>query len=71
MKGTKEIGVIGVGLMGLGIAYCCARKKLDVKVYDTSTDILDSINKYFERQLVKEGLGPRALTKTLENIHVV
>jgi 3-hydroxybutyryl-CoA dehydrogenase len=68
----KNIGVIGAGTMGNGIAHAFAQSGYKVNLIDLSQDALDralaSITKNLDRQLSKEKITEADKIATLDNI---
>jgi 3-hydroxybutyryl-CoA dehydrogenase len=67
-----EIGVIGAGTMGNGIAHVFARKGYAVQLVDVQTELLDkalaTIRKNLARQVKKGTIAESEVESTLENI---
>jgi len=70
----SQIGVIGAGTMGNGIAHVCALSGYDVILSDVKQEILDKamtvIAKNMERQVKKEIIGQADMDKALARIKV-
>ena len=68
----KNIGVIGAGTMGNGIAHAFAQSGYNVCLIDVSKNALDkallTIEKNLDRQLSKERITEAEKSQTLENI---
>ncbi len=68
----KNIGVIGAGTMGNGIAHAFAQSGYKVNLIDLSQDALDralaAITKNLDRQLAKEKISASEKAVTLDNI---
>lgn len=67
-----EIGVIGCGTMGNGIAHVFAQTGFDVIIVDLNQDLLNNaistIEKNLQRQVKKEIISQEQLTKTISRI---
>lgn len=70
----KNIGVVGSGQMGNGIAQVCASKDKSVVMYDISSEALEgavaAVTKSCERLIKKERMTEDEKTKLLSNIKI-
>jgi 3-hydroxybutyryl-CoA dehydrogenase len=80
VSGIKKVGVIGIGLMGSGIAQVAATRKFDTFVVDTSEEVIrkgmerirDSIKRMvatFVKSAGKSGVAPDEEAQILGRIH--
>ena len=71
----KDIGVLGAGQMGNGIAHVCAQFGLAVKLYDISKEQLDkaikTIERNLERQAKKEIIAADHIPEIMARIDVI
>ncbi len=69
----KKVGIIGAGLMGSGIAYVCAKRKMEVILKDISIPVAERGKAFSEKQLeqiVEKGLmKEKDKQKILARIH--
>ncbi|MAK61397.1 MAG: 3-hydroxybutyryl-CoA dehydrogenase [Ponticaulis sp.] len=72
MTEIRQIGVVGAGQMGNGIAHVCALAGYDVILNDISEDALEKAKKTIERnlhrQVSKELITPDEMTGTIDRI---
>lgn len=70
----KNIGVIGAGTMGNGIAHVFAQHNFSVNLIDVSQNNLDRaitvIKKNLDRQIAKNSISEEIKSSTLENISI-
>ena len=71
-KKTEEVGVIGAGIMGGGIAYVTADKKLDVVLKDINKQGLslglNEANQLLSKQVARGRKSPEAMGEVLNRI---
>lgn len=74
MTEIKQIGVVGAGQMGNGIAHVCALAGYDVILNDISEDALTkaktTIERNLHRQVSREHISPDEMTSALDRISV-
>lgn len=70
----RNVGIIGSGTMGSGIAQVCAQNGYKVKIYDISTEQLNrsmsTIRASLEKRVVKGKLSDTELNETMANLEV-
>lgn len=72
MKTVKNVGVVGVGTMGNGIAHVSALSGFKTILIDLSQELLDkaikTISNNLDRQVKKEVITPEQKQKTIDNL---
>jgi len=75
MKEVKKIAIIGVGIMGQGIAILGAQRGFSVLIYDFNQNVsqkaLDGIKKFFEKSLEKNKITESELKEMIGRVVAV
>ena len=68
---TKQIAVIGAGLMGHGVALTFARAGHSVMISDPAKDTLDSVFSRISQSMTAMGIGEAKITEALTKVKTV